>query len=157
MKPKKPHMWVDGRRPTSTPVYPDDIGREKYKRLTMFNRPLRRLDAPVSYWWGDQVITVHPGFLTDFSSIPRIPMLWRVVGRYGLHDAAGVIHDALCRFGKYSEKEADLIWMWCSIDNGMPPWRARLAHRLGLRLAAPFRRHGYEANGDSSLLVIKKV
>ncbi len=38
------------------------------------------------------VFTVHPGFITDFSSVPR--GLWNLIPQRGKHDRAGVLHDA---------------------------------------------------------------
>jgi len=147
-----PHFWLRKNLDTRR-VYPGDIGKDRFKRLSMFNRPVFEMLGSVCYVYGGKKITVLSGFMCDFSSIPAL--LWplsKLVPRFGEQDAAGVIHDALCRFGIFDEKTADLIWRQACIDAGVPKWRASLMYRMGLRLAAPFRKHGYEAGGDRSLV-----
>lgn len=52
-------------------------------------------------------ITVPKGFETDFASVPRIPVVFELVGDRG-HSAAS-LHDWLYHNGELSRKEVDLI------------------------------------------------
>lgn len=50
-------------------------------------------------------ITVPAGFETDFASVPRIPVVFELVGARGA--AAATVHDYLYQTGKVSRKDAD--------------------------------------------------
>ena len=82
----------------------------------MFLTPLKvtkegdkwRLLEPLSYLYTDRVITAPQGFLSDFASVPRIPLVYSAFGNTG-HKAA-VIHDYLYSI-KHDRKEADKIFL----------------------------------------------
>lgn len=48
------------------------------------------------------------GFVTDFASVPRIPIVWWVAG--ALAQKPAVVHDYLYRTQKVSRKTADLVF-----------------------------------------------
>ncbi len=53
-------------------------------------------------------IVVPTGFVTDFASVPRVPIIWWLAG--GTANRAAVVHDYLYRKGKYSRKIADRVF-----------------------------------------------
>lgn len=53
------------------------------------------------------IITVPKGFETDFASVPRIPVVFELVGDRG--HAAATIHDWLYHNGTLSRKDVDKI------------------------------------------------
>ena len=71
-----------------------------------------QLSETVKNLWGTvdhkkQTITVNPGFVTDYSSIPpgfRWFIFWSRV------DVAGVVHDFLYTLEDFPRAEADAIW-----------------------------------------------
>jgi len=53
------------------------------------------------------MITVPKDFQTDFASVPRIPVVFELVGDRG--HAAATVHDWLYQHGDLSRKQADLV------------------------------------------------
>ena len=53
------------------------------------------------------LIGIPEGFETDFASVPRIPVVFELVGGYG--HAAACVHDYLYHHGDLSRKEVDAI------------------------------------------------
>lgn len=53
------------------------------------------------------IITVPAGFSTDFASVPRIPVVFELVGDRG--HAAATLHDYLYSTAMFSRHETDLI------------------------------------------------
>lgn len=80
-------------------------------------------------------ITVPAGFESDGASVPRF--FWRLVFPPGDSQAlrAAIIHDWIYRRhpAGWSRKEADELFRSLLVADGVPKWRARLAHR-GVRL-----------------------
>ncbi len=70
------------------------------------------------------LIVVPQGFVTDFASVPRIPVVFELVGEYG--HAAATVHDYLYSTGKFSRSECDDIFFRCLRDSGISKWRAYL-------------------------------
>jgi hypothetical protein len=69
-----------------------------------------------------KTITVEPGFLTDYASVPRVPILYDLLGDTA-HKAA-VIHDWL--FHNHSvcdEQTANDVFKEACIVEGIPEWR----------------------------------
>ncbi len=55
-------------------------------------------------------IMVHEDFITDFASIPRI--FWAIIGGpWGKYGKAAVIHDYLYKYGLYTRKIDDRIFL----------------------------------------------
>ena len=59
----------------------------------------------LSYSGRRETFTVHPGFLTDFASVPRA-FVW-LLPRYGLYTPAAILHDYLCWSRVVSRRDAD--------------------------------------------------
>lgn len=66
-------------------------------------------------------IVVPAGFVTDFASVPRLPLAYLLAGDCA-HEAA-VIHDYLYRTGKADRKTADEIFLEAMGAQGIPAWR----------------------------------
>ncbi|OHD22919.1 MAG: hypothetical protein A2Y38_19855 [Spirochaetes bacterium GWB1_59_5] len=81
-----------------------------------------RLTAPFVYESDIAgVITVPAGFVTDFASVPRVPIAFWLTGDTA-HDAA-VIHDYLYSTGQVQRATADAVLLEAAELTGVPAWR----------------------------------
>lgn len=76
-------------------------------------------------------IVVPAGFETDFASVPRIPIVFELVGQYG--HAAATLHDYLYTTGKFSRSDCDKIFFEALRSTGIARWRANMMW-AGVRL-----------------------
>ena len=76
-------------------------------------------------------IVVSRGFETDFTSVPRIPVIFDLVGAYG--HAAATLHDWLYSSGLVPRSSADRIFREALRTTGIARWRAWLMW-AGVRL-----------------------
>lgn len=76
-------------------------------------------------------ITVPAGFVTDFASVPRLPLAFLLFGRVA--DEAAAVHDYLYSTGSCSRKLADEVFAEASKACGVSAWR-RGPMWLGVRL-----------------------
>jgi len=76
-------------------------------------------------------IAVSRGFETDFASVPRIPVIFDLVGAYG--HAAATLHDWLYSSGLVTRSSADRIFREALRTSGIARWRAWLMW-AGVRL-----------------------
>lgn len=84
-----------------------------------------KLLAPLSYLDPDfGVIDVPAGFITDFSSVPRLPFTYALLGSYG--QVAATIHDYLYTSGNLPRAEADRVFFNALRSSGIARWRAWL-------------------------------
>ena len=90
-----------------------------------------QLLAPLLVTTGDSVIRVPDGFITDFASVPRIPLAFWLFGNVG-HRAA-VVHDYLYVTAQVSRKQADEILRELLREEGAGSIRANLMY-LGVRI-----------------------
>lgn len=71
-----------------------------------------KLTAPLTYrtlvLGKPRLIEVPEGFVTDFASVPRVPIVWWWVGAIGQRPA--VIHDYIYTYRKFSREVADRIF-----------------------------------------------
>jgi hypothetical protein len=102
-----------------------------------------RLLAPLVYASDilGRSITVPTGFITDFASVPRLPVAYLLTANTG-HEAA-VIHDWLYTTHEHFRRVADAIFEEALIAGGEPRWRSSLMW-LGVRVGGggPFERDG---------------
>ena len=77
------------------------------------------------------VIIVPKGFQTDLASVPRIPLIYTVVGNVATK--AAVVHDYLYSSGMVSRKMADAILREASEVTGVS-WFRRWTMWLGVRI-----------------------
>lgn len=79
---------------------------------------------------GEQ-ITISPGFITDFASVPRI--LWAAFPPYGRYGKAAIVHDYLYRIKcigmrKVTKEEADVIFFNAMKVLKVPAWKRILMY-----------------------------
>ena len=79
-----------------------------------------------------QLLTIPTGFITDFASVPRMPLVYLAVG--GMGERAAVVHDYLYGGGLCSRADADAVFRACLIACRVSRWRAWLMW-AGVRLA----------------------
>ena len=97
-------------------------------------RGIWRVDKPFKYKSDllGHVITVEPGFLTDYASVPRAPVLYLLFGDT-THKAA-VLHDWLYHHHEVcDEATANLVLLEAAKVERIPHWR-----RLGIYLGVKF-------------------
>lgn len=66
-------------------------------------------------------IIVPAGFVTDFSSVPRLPLAYWLTGNTSHRSA--VIHDYLYHTGTVSREMADRIFLEAMKSRNVPAWR----------------------------------
>lgn len=71
-----------------------------------------------------KVFIVQEGFVTDFASVPRIPLAFLLTGD-SAHEAA-VIHDYIYKTAATDRKTADAVFREAAIASGEPAWKAAL-------------------------------
>lgn len=76
-------------------------------------------------------ITVPAGFVTDFASVPRIPIAFLLTGDTGSEPA--VVHDYLYSTGMLLRSTCDLVLKEACLATGMPLWRAWMIY-AGVRV-----------------------
>jgi hypothetical protein len=74
------------------------------------------------------LIIAPAGFVTDFASVPRVPLAYWLTGDTA-HKSA-VIHDYICRVWvprlRITWREAALVFEECMKHEGVPAWRRKL-------------------------------
>ena len=70
----------------------------------------------------NRIITVPVAFETDFASVPRLPLIFDIMGDTA--HAAAVLHDYLYATGEVSRRLADAVLREAVIVSGLAPWRA---------------------------------
>ena len=92
-----------------------------------------KVATPFVYISKKHRVAVHVprNFITDLASVPRLPLVWLLVG--GSAQAAGAIHDYLYRTGQVSRAVADSIFLEAMADTGVP-WARRWAMYYAVRV-----------------------
>lgn len=91
-----------------------------------------KLLAPITYRDAQQSITVPPGWVTDFASVPRI-FYW-LFPTYGTYTKAAILHDFLCDTRPAERDQADRTFRRAMDSLGVPfvrRWMMWAAVRLG--------------------------
>lgn len=96
-----------------------------------------------------QEYIVPEGFETDLASVPRVPVVYFLVGGRG-HKAA-VIHDWLYVHGVYTRADADSIYYHALRESGVGYAYAQMMYR-GVRLGggAYYKRHNNVPNAQKN-------
>lgn len=76
-------------------------------------------------------IVVPKGTVTDFASVPRLPLVYWLCGDVG--HAAAVIHDHLYQNGMLDRETCDKVFREALIVSGVSGWRVAIMYR-GVRL-----------------------
>lgn len=105
----------------------------------MFGRATWELRVPLVYESNllHFTVLVPVGFVTDFASVPRLPLVYGLAGDTG-HKSA-VVHDYLCRTKTVKRSLADKVFREALEVEGVPSWRRNLMY-LGVRIGSGF--HG---------------
>lgn len=69
------------------------------------------------------IVVVETGFVTDFASVPRLPVFWWLAG--GTTDKEAVIHDLLTQCKGISWEMAADVYLECMESTGVPWWRRK--------------------------------
>lgn len=72
------------------------------------------------------IIKVPVAFETDFASVPRVPLVFDLMGDTA-HSAA-VLHDYLYTTGEAPREVADAVLKEAAIVSGVPKWKAWLMY-----------------------------
>jgi len=118
--------------------------------LAAGGRGFWRIEKPFQYWSDvlGRRITVEPGFLTDYASVPRVPLAYLLFGDTSHRGA--VIHDWLFHHHEVcDEQTASKVLLEACKAEGIPAWR-RLGIYLGVYLggASSWEADGY-GNGHA--------
>ncbi len=107
--------------------------RRHWRDTSTDKRGTWTLLAPLEYVSDllNRVITVPTGFVTDFASVPRIPIAYLLTGDSG-HEAA-VVHDFLYTSHEVERDLADAVFREALLCGGEPGWRA-WAMWVGVRI-----------------------
>lgn len=73
------------------------------------------------------IVNVPEGFVTDFASVPRVPLAYLVAGNTA-HKAA-VVHDFLYQTQPCRRETCDKIFLEAMAAIGVPLWRRRIMYR----------------------------
>lgn len=121
--------------------------RELTRDTSADKRGTRKLLAPLVYASDrlGRTVTVPAGFVTDFASVPRIPVAFLLAG--GCADPAAVIHDWLYTTHEVDRATADAVFREAILAGGDPSWRAWLMW-AGVRIGGA---RPYEADGQKQL------
>lgn len=101
-----------------------------------------RLDEDLRYQSNvlANVVTVPAGFVTDFATVPRLPVVYLAFDGYG--DRAAVVHDFLYRQGEISRETCDKVFYEALLADGVSKWRASLMYAAVRVFGKKFFRRG---------------
>jgi hypothetical protein len=127
--------------------------REMTRDTSTDKRGTRKLLQPLVYSSDKlgRMVTVPAGFVTDYASVPRIPVAYLLAG--GCADAAAVIHDWLYTTHEVDRATADAVFREAIVAGGDPAWRAWLMW-AGVRIGGA---RPYEADGQKQLPYVAGV
>jgi hypothetical protein len=91
------------------------------------------------------VIVVPEGFVTDFASVPRLPLVFLVTGD-SAHSAA-VVHDFAYSRQEMTRSMADAVFREAAIASGEPGWKS-WAMYLGVRIGGWVAWNGKPVNAS---------
>ena len=74
----------------------------------------------------DPNIIVPIGFITDFASVPRVPIIFEVFG--DICHKAPTVHDFLYTTKPVAREHADKVLREASIISGIPEWKSELMY-----------------------------
>lgn len=86
----------------------------------------KQLRLPLIYQKGENAFIVPTGFLTDFASIPRLPIIYLVFE--GLANRAATLHDYLYSSRGFSRLQADQTFLQAMLVENTPKWKAYCAY-----------------------------
>lgn len=105
-------------------------------RLTLIADSKYQLDEPFYFSIDGTELSVPDGFITDFASVPRVPVFYLMTANKG--NRAAVIHDWLYATGIVSREYADAIYYHALLADGVNSVVARIMY-TGVRLGGASR------------------
>jgi len=112
-------------------------------------RTVWELDRDLEWMNGVTKIIVPKGFQCDFCSVPRLPLVWLMVGAIG--EVAGTVHDFLYRepdegyVETINRKQADLIFYNILGEEGVSWWKRKAMYYV-VRTCAGKNWHARKVN-----------
>lgn len=97
---------------------------------------LAPLVVSVTFAGKSYLVRVPPGFITDFASVPRIPLAFWLFG--GIGDISATVHDYLYYSGEYPREVCDGIFKEILESEGAGFFRRNMMH-LGVRVGGASR------------------
>lgn len=97
--------------------------------VTPINANQWRLVEPFVYITKEgEEIEIPKNFVTDFASIPRIPLVWTIIGppATGLYKEAAIPHDFIYATQTMSRKKIDKIFLEAMAFLKVPWWKRRI-------------------------------
>jgi len=85
------------------------------------------------------IVKVPKGFVTDFASVPRLPVIWWLFG--GIAKRPAVVHDYMYSVSGISRKQADAVLKEAMKANG-DGWFNRTCFWAGVRIGGSGRNTG---------------
>jgi hypothetical protein len=85
---------------------------------------------------GDQVLAVPRNYVTDFASVPRLPLAYLLTANTA-HEAA-TLHDWLYSTGQFPRAWCDEVFLAAMKCEGLPWWRRQMMY-LAVRVAGGSR------------------
>lgn len=79
----------------------------------------------------NKAVEVPAGFITDFASVPR--GMWNLYPKVGLYAPAAVVHDFMYRYGIYTRKIADDMFLH-GMEDLKVSWLVRHTMHKAVRL-----------------------
>lgn len=111
------------------------LSTEKTSQFSDWGKPLWMLREPLLFQSKDLgLITVPEGFLTDYASVPRLPLTFWLTGDTA--HASAVIHDFLVSPPALAWERAASIFLEAMEAENIPWWRRKLMY-WGVLLAGP--------------------
>ena len=71
-----------------------------------------------------RTVSVPAGFITDFASVPRAPVVYFLAGGKG--NRAAVVHDYLIQSKEVDRRTADEVFFEALVATNVDTWRARV-------------------------------
>lgn len=90
-----------------------------------------QLDEPFYFSIDGEELSVPDGFVTDFASVPRVPIVYLAVANKG--NRAAVVHDWLYSRGNVSREYADSVYYHALAAEGVN-WMLRQAMYRAVRV-----------------------
>lgn len=92
-----------------------------------------KLDKPLHFFSekAKKIIAIPRGYITDFASVPRIPLLYLAIG--GTCNEPAVVHDYLYSVHLVNRATADAVLLEACKAIGIAKWRRYLVY-FGVRL-----------------------
>ena len=103
----------------TTPLIVQPLNDRDWKLIEPFEYHVGSLES-------QEIVSVSPGFKTDFASVPRL--LWIIIPPWGNYGKAAVIHDYCYSKRLYSRLRSDEIFLEAMEVLKVPHWKRKLMY-----------------------------